>query len=75
MFGGALRIAEFLECRVFRAPCAVGFAINGELVFGSRICIKHRELPVGREQRLVVMRSVEIDEVFAEAFEQGECDW
>ena len=33
VFGGILRIAKFLECRVFRAPCTVGFAISGELVF------------------------------------------
>ena len=50
VFGGILRIAKFLECRVFRAPCAVGFAISGELVFRSCVSIKHRELAVGGEQ-------------------------
>ena len=33
VFGRIFRIAKFLDCRVFRAPCTVGFAISGELVF------------------------------------------
>jgi hypothetical protein len=46
-----------------------------ELVFGTRERIKQAQLRLGREQRLVIVRPVKIDEVVAELFQDRQCRW
>jgi hypothetical protein len=56
------------------APGAVVFAVGGVGGLRSGVGVEHGELALGGEQRLVVVRAVEIDEMLAEALEQVERD-
>jgi hypothetical protein len=71
LFGGVFGVAEFVEFGGLGAPRAVALAVAGVGGLGAGVGVEHGELAFGGEQRLVVVRAVEVDEVFAEALEQG----
>ena len=58
-----------------RLQLPVMLLILVELAFSPGKRIEQAQLRLGREQRLVIVRSVKIDKVIAEAFQHGQCRW
>ena len=74
LFAGVFGVAEFFEFGGLGAPCAVVLAVGGMGGVGAGVGVEHGELALGGEQRLVVVRAMQVHQVFAEALEQGQRD-
>jgi len=58
----------------FFPPVAICGAVFGENGIGGRVGIEHRELALLGEKRLMIVRTVEIDEMFADFFKESDRD-
>ena len=63
-------VAEFIELVFCRGQGLVGRAIGAPLGRGVGVGIEHRELAILRKERLVLVRTVQVDEQTAERFEK-----
>ena len=57
------------------APFPVRRAVGLGILLRAGVGVEHVELALLREQRLVVVRAVQVDEVLAERFEHGQGRW
>lgn len=65
-------VAEVVELVLRRGPGLIGGAVSAALGRGVGVGIEHGELPILREERLMLVRAMQIDEQSAEGFQERE---